>query len=103
MIHFLEINIFGSLILLAFLFLANPLKLNTKANRWLGIFLLLWASHWIEEIITLSSGVPFELSPTSLVKVIQLLGPVAFFLCIKYFTNPNYKIPRYSIAYQVVP
>jgi len=48
--NLLIVLIFGSLLLLTFLKVANPLKVNQKANRWFALFLFIWASFWIEEI-----------------------------------------------------
>ena len=45
------IIVFGALILLAFLEFANPSNVNKKANLWFGLFLLAWASFWMEEIV----------------------------------------------------
>ena len=48
------ILVFGALILLAFLKFANPYNVNKKANFWFGLFLVLWASFWMEEIVLLT-------------------------------------------------
>ena len=47
---FVVILIYGSLMLLSFLTIVNPLKVNKKANYWFGAFLFLWSTFWSDEI-----------------------------------------------------
>jgi len=44
---------FGSLMLLAMLNFTNPLKVNRVANRWFGVFLLLWTTFFYDELSVL--------------------------------------------------
>lgn len=103
MMNLLEILIFGSLVLLGIILLANPLKLNRKANIWLGTFLLIWATFWLEEITGLISDNRLESGSVFYLKFIQFLAPVVFFISIRYFTNPGYKIGRHMILYLAIP
>ncbi len=50
---FIVILIYGSLVLLSLLKLANPLQVNKKANFWFGLFLFLWSTFWLDEILFL--------------------------------------------------
>lgn len=101
--NLLEILIFGSLVLIGIILIVNPLKLNKKANIWFGTFLLLWASFWLEEIAILIGADAVELGPVLILSFIQFLSPVTFFISIRYFTNPEYKIGRHIILYLAIP
>jgi AraC-like DNA-binding protein len=98
-----EILIFGSLITLGILLISNSLQVNRKANIWFGTFLLIWASYWLEEIISLISAGSLEFSNTFYVAFIQFFSPVTFFVSIRYFTNPAYKIGRDALYYLAIP
>lgn len=101
--NLLEILIFGSLVLLGIMLIVNPLKLNKKANIWLGTFLLLWATFWLEEILSLISAGKVELGSILYLSFIQFLAPVTFFISIRYYTNPKYKIGRDVSLYLTAP
>lgn len=103
LIYLLEILIFGSLVLQGIILIANPLKLNKKANIWLGIFLLLWATFWLEEILSLIRLENMELDSILYIKFIRFLAPITFFISISYFTNPGYRIGRYLMIYLAIP
>jgi len=101
--NLLELLIFGSLVLLGIMLIANPLKFNKKANIWLGTFLLLWALYWLEEILILISDDYVELGSVLYLDFIRFLSPVSFFISIRYFTNPEYKIGRDILLYLSIP
>lgn len=82
---FIVILIYGSLVLLSLLKLANPLKVNRKANFWFGIFLFLWSTFWMDEILFLVTGSPIEFHSLLPVRFIQFLTPV-FFTSVYCFT-----------------
>lgn len=103
MIHFVEIIVFGSLILLSFILISNPLKLNVKANIWLGVFMLLWATYWIEEITLMATGLTIEKSELIVIPFIQFLTPITFYLCIKFYINPNYKFTKNNLLFLLAP
>jgi hypothetical protein len=103
LISLLEILIFGSLVLLGIMLTINPLNLNKKANIWLGTFLLIWASFWMEEILGLISDDRLELGSVLYLRFIQFLTPVAFFISIRFFTNPGYKISLHIMLYIAIP
>ncbi|WP_439182587.1 helix-turn-helix domain-containing protein [Carboxylicivirga taeanensis] len=103
MVHFIEIIIFGALVLLSFLLIANPFKTNAVANRWLGVFTFLWSLYWLEEIIFLATNKAISITSIPVVGFVQFLLPITFYLCVKYFTNPNYRLRRRSLLILVVP
>lgn len=48
--HLLNALISGGMVLLAFLKLTNAGDVNKKANRYFGIFTLLWSTFWVDEL-----------------------------------------------------
>lgn len=97
------ILIFGSLILLSFLKITNPLNVNKKANFCFGIFLFLWATFWLDEI-SLFLGNHKVSEPLNLfIHFIQFTTPLVFYFSIVFFTNPNYKFSKYDFKYLILP
>ena len=97
------ILIFGSLLLLSFLLIVNPLRVNKKANAWFGIFLLDWASFWGDEVVYLSFNLDIELSSMLIPGFVQFFTPILFFTSVRYFTNPNYKFGSSGLTYLITP
>ena len=97
------ILLFGSLNLLSFLLIANPLKVNRKANIGFGVFMFLWSTFWIDEILNLAFGV--TLSPVFAISVsfIQFLTPVIYFFSVLFFVNPGYKFHFSDAIYLLLP
>lgn len=83
--------VFCSLALLTFIFITNPLKVNSKANTWFGVFLLLWGSFWSEEITMLLGFPNFKISSNAFLSLVQFFTPITFYISLIYFTNPNFK------------
>lgn len=94
--------IVGGLILLSFLKLSNVLKVNRKANIYFGIFLFLWSTFWLDEIL-----IPEHLEENSYVFVItrfiQFLTPIAFYLSVVFYVNPNYKFRIKDLLHALLP
>src|SRR5690554_2397135 len=94
--------IIGGLILLSFLKLSNVLKVNQKANIYFGIFLFLWSTFWLDEIL-----IPEHLEENSYVflitRFIQFLTPIAFYLSVVFYVNPNYKFRIKDLLHTLLP
>jgi AraC-like DNA-binding protein len=103
LIHFVEILVFSFLLLLGFILLFNPMKVNKKANFWFGMTLLLWASFWIDEIVFLIKGIPFSKAGSNSLVYIQFFTPIFLFVSIIFFTNPNYRWTKKSLGFLIVP
>ena len=94
---------YGSLILLSFITLFNPLKVNRKANYWFGAFLFLWSTFWPDEI-ALYTGIYKVIQHFSgLVYFIQFFTPIVFYFSIVYFTNPNFRFHAADLKYLILP
>lgn len=95
--------IYGSLVLLSFLKLTNPLKVNLKANLWFGIFLFLWSTFWIDEVFDLTN-IP-EISGYFSIAVFftQFFTPIAFYLSVVSYTNPGFKFKKSDVKYLILP
>ncbi|MDR6923751.1 MULTISPECIES: AraC family transcriptional regulator [Chryseobacterium] len=101
--RFIVVLIYGSLVLLSLLKLSNPLKVNRKANFWFGIFLFLWSSFWLDEVLTLVKDVPVEIHSILSVQVVQFLTPIMFYFSVLFFTNPSFKFKVTDLKYSILP
>ena len=99
----LVIILVGSILLLSFLLLANPLKVNHKANVLFGIFLLLWASYWIEEVASLALGVELSHYQLLIVRSLQFLTPVLLYYSVIFYTNPDYRLSKKDGFIAILP
>ncbi|WP_459210372.1 helix-turn-helix domain-containing protein [Aquimarina rhabdastrellae] len=95
--------IFSSLVLLTFIFIANPLKVNSKANLWFGMYLFLWGSFWFEEAAFLLGFLDFKISSNAFLALLQFLTPITFYISIAYFTNPNFAFDSSSLKLLPLP
>ncbi|OFY43488.1 MAG: quinolinate synthetase [Bacteroidetes bacterium GWF2_40_14] len=95
--------IFGSLITLSFLKFTNPLKVNKRANFWLGVTFLIWASFWMEEVLLLADIKAASGNIVLVVRLIQFLSPPIFFFSVIFFTNPLYKFGFKDLKYTILP
>lgn len=101
---YLDIIMYGSLILFSFLTLSNPFKVNRKANIWFGIFLFLWSTFLLDEILP-SFLLAFNTVPyiTIFVKFFQFLLPAIFYFSIIFYTTPNYKFSTKDYKHILLP
>lgn len=97
------ILIFGSLIILSFLKITNPLNVNKKANFCFGIFLFLWATFWIDEIGLLLGTSKINDTLNAFIRFVQFSTPLFFYFSIVFFTNPNYKFGKKDLKYLILP
>lgn len=95
--------LFFSQIMLVFLILTNPMKVNKKANIWFGLFMLDWSTFWLDEIILITGNYTVNITSIPLINFIQFLSPIFFFLSIQLFTNPSYKFNKQSIVHLIAP
>ena len=99
----LVIVCFGSLILLSFLSLANPVKANQVANRLLGIFFLLYASFWAEEISFLAFNNELNQNWQLCLRGFQYFTPILFYLTVVLYSNPSFKFKKAILPHVVHP
>lgn len=101
--HFIVVLIYGSLVLLSLLKLSNPLRVNRKANFWFGIFLFLWSSFWLDEVLTLVTDSQIDVHSIISVQMIQFLTPVMFYFSVLFYTNPTFKFKSSDFKYLILP
>ena len=101
--NYITILIYGFLILLSFLLIVNPLKVNKKANYWFGVFLFLWSTFWLEEIFALASINPLTNSSLIIVRFLQFLTPIVFYFSIVFYSNPDFKFKKKEFIYTIAP
>ncbi len=94
---------FGSLILLAMLNFTNPLKVNRIANRYFGMFLLLWSSFFFDEIFFLLFSVEPEGVWQMLLRFVQYFGPMFFYFSIVFYSNPTVKFSKIVLPHLLLP
>ncbi|MCY1723179.1 helix-turn-helix domain-containing protein [Prolixibacteraceae bacterium Z1-6] len=101
--NFVTVVMFGALLLLAFVKLANPLRINRKGNFFFGLLLVMWASFWLEEISALSGINMEEGSFSFILRGLQIFTPLLLFLSIKFYSNPNYKFQQKDVKHLLIP
>ncbi len=100
---FVVILIYGSLMLLSFLTIVNPLKVNKKANYWFGAFLFLWSTFWSDEIAFYTGCSEVVQSLTVPLHSIQFFTPIVFYFSIVFYTNPIFKFRMADVKYLILP
>lgn len=100
---FIVILIYGSLVLLSLLKLTNPLKVNRKANFWFGIFLFLWSTFWMDEVLFLITDSTVEFHSLFLVKLIQFFTPIVFYFSVLFYTNPSFTFKVTDTKFLLLP
>ncbi|RXM38271.1 AraC family transcriptional regulator [Chryseobacterium sp. CH21] len=100
---FIVILIYGSLVLLSLLKLANPLQVNHKANFWFGIFLFLWSTFWLDEVLFLITGSIIEFHSLFWVKFIQFFTPIVFYFSVLFYTNPSFSFRIADVKFLMLP
>ncbi len=94
--------IVGGLILLSFLKLSNVSKANQKANIYFGVFLFLWSTFWLDEIL-IPKHLEENIYVFIIIRCVQFLTPVAFYLSVIFYVNPSYKFKTTDILHIVLP
>lgn len=84
------IFLLGGFALLTMLMLFNPLKVNKKANIWLGLFLFLWSTFWVDEALDILGIQYVSRSFTFGLNFLQFFTPLTFYYSVVYFTNPTF-------------
>ncbi len=102
-LNLLEILVFSFLFLMSFILVTNPMKVNSKANRWFGMLLLLWSTYWFDEVYILISGDSIAISSYWPVAWMQFLAPPVFFIAVSYFTVPAYNWRKEVGRFLVLP
>lgn len=92
----------GGLLLLSFLKLSNVIKANKKANIYFGVFTLIWATFWLDDMI-LPVGYS-QSSPVMLIlRFVQFLAPLTFFLSVQFYTKSDFKYSIKDVKFLILP
>ncbi len=103
-LHFTEALIFSSLVLLSFIVISNPLKVNRKANFWFGISLFLWATFWLDEMLYITGANPLHGTAKLGLSIVQFFSPLIFYISFIFFTNPNFKFKKKTVlSFAILP
>lgn len=94
--------IIGGLVLLSFLHLTHTTNVNKKANIYFGIFLFMWSTFWLDEMV-----IPEEYKEKNIVvitlRLFQYLVPFTFYMSVKFYTNPYYKYVKKDTWFIIAP
>ncbi len=93
----------GALVLLAFLQIANPTKVNRKANCWFGGFLLLWATFWLEEIAVITGFGVLNSYFTEIIHYLQIFVCFFYYLSVAFYINPEYRFQWRDTIHLTIP
>ncbi|KMQ59503.1 AraC family transcriptional regulator [Chryseobacterium angstadtii] len=99
---FVLVLLYGGLTLLSFTVLINPMRVNRRANLFFGLFLLLWSSYWILDILKLCM-LPAGPLLASVVYSVQIFTPILLFFSVIFFINPNYRFKKRDLVCFIVP
>jgi len=94
---------FGSLMLLAMLNFTNPLKVNRVANRWFGVFLLLWTTFFYDELSVLLLSHDLEPIWEMILRFVQFYSPMVFYFSIIFYSNPATEFNKLILPHLVLP
>ncbi len=94
---------FGALILLTFLSLLNPLRVNKKGNLSFAFFLLIYASFWLEEVVVITGFGEANKLLLTLVHSIQITIPLVFYTSNVYYTQPDYTPQKRDLLHLILP
>lgn len=99
---FVLVLLYGGLALLSFTALINPMRVNKKANFLFGLFLLLWSSYWVLDVLRFCgiSSSPYFIF---FIYSIQIFTPIFLFFSVIFFINPNYRLKKNDLICFVVP
>lgn len=92
----------GGLALLAFLQISNAIAANGKANFFFGIFCLLWASFWLDEMID-PDFLEAHYALWILLKIAQFLVGLVFYLSVRFYTDPGYRFSVQDLRMLIAP
>ncbi len=99
----LVILLVGSLILLGFIHISNPWKINQKGNYYFGIFLLFWASFWVDEIVDITANHLLSKDVSTIIRSIQILITPLLYFTIIFYSNPFYRYKLKDLVHLVLP
>lgn len=99
---FIVFLLYGSLVAQAFIVLANPARVNRKANLFFGFFLFFWSSYWLLNVVSLC-GLPVTNLLVIVVNSLQILTPVFLYFSILLFINPNYRFKKTDLLCFITP
>lgn len=95
--------LFFSIVMLAFLILTNPMKVNKRANKWFGVFIVILGSFWLDEVLSITGGKTVSISSIPMIRFIHFLSPTTLYFSILLFTNPSYKFDKKSSKHLIAP
>ncbi len=99
---FILILLYGSLILLSYIALANPMRVNKKANQFFGFFLLYWSIYWIVNILEIC-GIYISDFLRFIFLYAQIFTPIFLYYSVVFYANPSYKFQKKDAICLIIP
>ncbi|SMC51656.1 helix-turn-helix domain-containing protein [Chryseobacterium sp. YR221] len=99
---FVLVLLYGGLTLLSFTVLINPMRVNRKANFFFGMFLLLWSSYWVLDILRFC-GIPAGPFFIDSLYAVQIFTPILLFFSVVFFINPDYRFKARDLVCLIIP
>ncbi|MFC3198048.1 helix-turn-helix domain-containing protein [Parapedobacter deserti] len=72
--------------------------MNRKANVYFGVFALIWATFWLDEMILPASTGSNDLVVLG-IRFVQFIAPITFYLSVVFYTDPHHKYAARDLAY----
>ncbi|HIC8646204.1 TPA: AraC family transcriptional regulator, partial [Elizabethkingia meningoseptica] len=82
--NFVLVLLYGSLVLQSFILVVNPMNVNKKANFAFGIFLFLWSSYWLQNILQICGLFP-NAQFIFLIRAFEIFTPLFLFFSVVFF------------------
>ncbi|WP_275141301.1 AraC family transcriptional regulator [Elizabethkingia meningoseptica] len=100
--NFVLVLLYGSLVLQSFILVVNPMNVNKKANFAFGIFLFLWSSYWLQNILQICGLFP---NPQFifLIRAFEIFTPLFLFFSVVFFITPNYRFKKNDLFCLITP
>lgn len=100
--NFVLVLLYGGLVIISFIILLNPMKVNKKANFFFSLFLFLWSSYWLLDILNLSGFFPSSVL-IFFIALVQIFTPIFLFFSVLFFISPNYIFRKKDLICLIVP
>ncbi|WBS73526.1 helix-turn-helix domain-containing protein [Elizabethkingia meningoseptica] len=100
--NFVLVLLYGSLVLQSFILVVNPMNVNKKANFAFGIFLFLWSSYWLQNILQICGLFP-NAQFIFLIRAFEIFTPLFLFFSVVFFITPNYRFKKNDLFCLITP
>ena len=101
--NLLIVLLIGSLGLLSFIKISNPLKINQKGNLIFGIFSIVWLTFWFEEWMGFANIDHYNPAINISIHCLQIFAPILLYFSVIFYSIPNFKLKTSHFVHLIVP